>query len=171
MKLICAGREDFDMIFSEMERSFVLEERRDRDDAEKVLECAEYTVYHAQKNGVNVGFVTVWELSGFAFIEHFVTYENHRNKGYGSKVLNCLKEKYGALVLEAEPPIESIQKRRIAFYERNGFVCNPQKYIQPAYRAGGRGVELVLMSYPEKLGDFENTIQKIYSNAYFGGKK
>lgn len=171
MKLIKARREDFDIIYAEMEKNFIPEERRDKEDAARVLDCTEYAIYHAQKDGVNVGFVTVWELSGFAFIEHFVTYENHRNKGYGSKVLGCLKEKYGALVLEAEPPIEDIQKRRIAFYERNGFVQNPQKYIQPAYRAGGRGVELVLMSYPKKLGDFENTVQKIYSNAYFGGKK
>jgi ribosomal protein S18 acetylase RimI-like enzyme len=171
VRLIKISEQEFCSVYSEMEKNFIADERRDFEAAKSILENKEYKIYHTVEEGERVGFVTVWELSGFAFIEHFVTYENHRNKGYGSKVLGCLKEKYGALVLEAEPPIEDIQKRRIAFYERNGFVQNPQKYIQPAYRAGGRGVELVLMSYPEKLGDFENTVQKIYSNVYFGGKK
>ena len=171
MRLIRARREDFDLIYAEMEKSFVKEERRDKEDALEALKNDKYSVYLAQKNGMNVGFVTVWELSGFAFIEHLATCEAHRNKGYGSEVLSLLKKKYSDLVLEAEPPIESIQKRRIAFYERNGFVRNPQKYIQPAYRAGGQGVELVLMSCPKMLDNFENTVREIYYNVYDNGGK
>ena len=171
MKLIMARHEEFDLIYAEMEKSFIHEERRDKEDAARVLDCAEYTIYHTQKDGVNVGFVTAWELEGFTFIEHFVTYEAHRNRGYGTEVLSALKEKYKRLVLEAEPPIEDIQKRRIAFYGRNGFQANPQKYIQPSYRPGGQGVELVLMSFPKMLGDFENTVREIYANVYGIGEK
>lgn len=166
MKLIKARYEDFDPIYTEMEKNFILEERRDKNDAEKLFDKAEYVIYHTKKDGKYIGFVTVWELSDFAFIEHFVTYEKYRSKGYGSEVLAKLKEKYGVLVLEAEPPQNDMQKRRIAFYERNGFCQNPQRYIQPSYRKDGRGVELVLMSFPSKLSDFENTVHQIYSSVY-----
>lgn len=166
MRLIKAQRKDFELIYTEMEKNFISDERRDKKDAEKLLDKSEYIIYHTEKDGENIGFVTVWELPDFAFIEHFVTFEAYRNKGCGGEVLAMLKEKYGALVLEAEPPQSEMQKRRIAFYERNGFCQNPQSYIQPPYRKGGRGVELVLMSFPSKLSDFENTVQKIYSTVY-----
>ncbi len=100
-----------------------------------------------------------------------MTYEKYRNRGYGSEVLSALKEKYDRLVLETEPPKTEIQKRRIAFYERNGFVQNPQKYIQPAYRENGSGVELVLMSLPQKLDNYDKTVCEIYKDVYSNGGK
>ena len=69
-------------------------------------------------------------------------------------------------MLEAEPPEEGMRARRVDFYERNGFVRNPQKYIQPAYREGGDEVELVLMSYPDTLGEFERAVEEIYKKVY-----
>jgi ribosomal protein S18 acetylase RimI-like enzyme len=171
MRLVKARREDFDTIYAEMEKNFILDERRDKEDAEKLFDKSEYVIYRAEKGGENVGFVSVWDLGDFAFIEHFVTYEANRNKGYGSEVLKKLKENYKTLVLEAEPPKADMQKRRIAFYERNGFCQNPQKYIQPSYRRNGHGIELVLMSFPSKLCNFESAVQKIYSIAYETGEE
>ena len=157
---------EFDGIFAEMEKNFIPDERRDRDAAKKLLDKSEYKIYHTVEEGERVGFITVWELSDFTFIEHFVTYETYRNKGYGAKVLSALKEKYERLLLEAEPPVSEMQKRRVAFYERNGFVQNPQKYMQPAYRSDGAEVELVLMSYPCKLECYADTVREIYGKVY-----
>lgn len=166
MKLQRAENEDFDLIYDELEKSFIPEERRDRADARKLMEAGEYTVYHVLDADSRVGFITVWELDGFAFVEHFVTYEKFRNLGYGSRALTLLKEMYENIVLEAEPPTEGIPARRVAFYERCGFCRNEQYYIQPPYRQGEDGVELMLMSCPSVLDDFNRTAREIYSKVY-----
>ncbi len=36
------------------------------------------------------------------------------------------------VILEVELPTGELEARRIAFYERNGFVMNPFEYMQPA---------------------------------------
>lgn len=166
MEIIKAKVEDFDLIYSEMEKNFVREEIRDRKAARAVMEDEKYVIYHVAKDGTRVGFMTVWELSGFAFLEHFVTYEKFRNKGYGHGALTLLKEKYKKIILEAEPPRSDIQKRRISFYERNGFTKNDFPYIQPPYREDDEGVPLVIMSYPSKLSDFDAHVTEIYGRVY-----
>ena len=125
-----------------------------------------YTVFHILDVDSRVGFVTVWELDGVAFVEHFVVYEAFRNRGYGSKTLELLKERYDNIVLEAEPPTEGMAARRVAFYERCGFYRNDQYYIQPPFRKNENGIQLVLMSYPSILYDFHSTAREIYSKVY-----
>ena len=166
MEIIKAKVEDFDLIYSEMEKNFVREEIRDRKAARAVMEDEKYVIYHVAKDGTRVGFMTVWELSDFAFLEHFVTYEKFRNKGYGHEALTLLKEKYKKIILESEPPCNDIQKRRISFYERNGFTKNDFPYIQPPYREDDEGVPLLIMSYPSKLSDFDAHVTEIYGRVY-----
>ena len=166
MKLIKATDVDFDLIYSEMEKNFVREEIRDYCSAKKITTEEGYSIYHVADGDTRVGFMTVWELSGFLFLEHFVTYEPFRNKGYGAAALNLLKEKSPLIILEAEPPREVIQRRRIGFYKRNGFSENDFTYIQPPYRKGDTGVELILMSYPEKLKNAKAYVKEIYQTVY-----
>ena len=166
MELRKIENEDFDLIYSEMEKSFIYEEYRDRIPARKLLDKAEYLVYHITEKGETVGFIAVWTLADFVFIEHFVIYEKYRNLGYGGVALSLIKEKYGKAVLEAEPPTGGIMARRVAFYERNGFRQNPQKYMQPALRKDGDEVELVIMSYPDVLNDFEQVVLEIKELVY-----
>ena len=169
MELKRIENEDFDLIYSEMEKNFIYEEYRDRISARKLLDKAEYLVYHITEKGENVGFIAVWTLADFVFIEHFVIYEKYRNLGYGGMALSLIKEKYGKAVLEAEPPTGGIRARRVAFYERNGFRQNPQKYMQPALREDCDGVELVIMSYPDVLCDFDAAVKEIYEKVYNRG--
>ena len=157
---------DFDTIFDELEKSFIPEERRERDEARRLMAEGAYTAYHIIDGDIRVGVITVWELEGFAYVEHFFTYSEFRNKGYGSEALSRIKEKYETVVLEAEPPRDELTKRRVSFYERNGFCRNEQYYFQPAYRKGGNGVELVLMSRPELLHDFDRAAAEIYRRVY-----
>lgn len=169
MELQIAATEDFDSVYDALEASFIPEERRDREDAHRLMLAGKYTVFHVLDGDCRVGFLTVWELDGFAFVEHFVTYEKYRNCGYGSAALGLLKGRYDSIVLEAEPPTEGMPARRIAFYERNGFCRNKSFYLQPPYRATEAGVELVLMSYPTALDDFHGVAGEIYGKVY--GKK
>ena len=166
MWLTKASKADFEVIYPAMQNSFIPDEIREKDAALTVLDEEDYTVYKIYENAEWVGFITLWELSGFAFIEHFAVFSEYRNRGYGGRTVEMVKEKYESLVLEAEPPIEEIQKRRIGFYERCGFCQNDYEYMQPSYREGGAEVRLVLMSYPAPLSDCEATKREIYSRVY-----
>ena len=166
MELIKATKEDFKKIYDEMTHSFPKEEIRDFCDALTAFKDPDYTVFHTVKRGKKIGFITLWELDGFAFCEHFVTYEEYRSKGYGKEVLEKLKCLYPILVLECEPPVTDIAERRLRFYERCGFVRNKNEYIQPPYRSGDAGVPLIIMSYPLPLSDFDGAVKKIYLSVY-----
>lgn len=166
MELIKIDNSDFDFIYSALVKNFPEEERRDYKDAYSLLENPAYSLFHILSDGRLVGFISAWQLDKICFIEHFVIYESYRSHGFGAMALSLFKQKFDCIVLEAEPPVSDIQKRRIGFYERCGFVANSVSYLQPSYRADGHGVPLVLMSYPEPLSDTESAIKEIYKTVY-----
>ena len=157
---------EFEALYKELEKNFIAAERRDFADAKALLSHPQFAAYHTVENGVRIGFVTLWTLSGMTFAEHFVTYEPFRNKGYGARVLELLKKDFAPLVLEAEPPETELAARRLAFYRRNGFCENAIPYLQPAYRKGEKDVPLVLMSYPHTLQEPAQTVKEIYRVVY-----
>ena len=157
---------DFDAIYTEMEQNFVLEERRDKAHARAVLEDPNYTAFHLVKDGIRVGFVTIWQLEKMVFVEHLVVYAAHRNGGHGSVALRLLQQRFGALLLEVEHPDNEMAARRIGFYERNGFHKNKYPYVQPPYRKEGIGVPLILMSYPVPLSHPERVAKELQDRVY-----
>ncbi len=166
MQLINVQMSEFHEIYSEMEKNFVLEERRDFEPAYELLKRPEYHLYHIVCQEQKVGFMAIWSLDGFGFIEHFVIYGQYRNCGYGSEALACAREQFHRLVLEVEPPEDELRARRIAFYERNGFRQNDIPYVQPPFRSGESGVELILMSCPAVLRNYEDVVAQIYRRVY-----
>lgn len=167
MKIKTASISDFDFIFSEITKNFIPDEHRDYKEALALFKSEKYKILCFVRDGEDVGFITVWPLSEFIFAEHFVIYEQFRNKGYGAEALGALKAMFPKIVLEAEPPFAELQLRRLNFYKRNGFLENPEKYVQPAFRKGGNEVPLVIMSFPTTLSDFENTVSIIKKEVYF----
>ncbi len=166
MELLAMPREDFDKIYCEMEKNFDKAERRDYADALAVLDNPQYSILLICEGEETLGFITVWNLSDFIFAEHFVIFEKYRNSGFGAKALKSLCESYSRVVLEVEHPITDMQKRRLAFYKRAGFMQNEREYLQPSYRAGEAGIPLIIMSYPSLLSDFDSVIPKIYNIVY-----
>ena len=81
-------------------------------------------------------------------------------------MLALLRKKYEKIVLEVEPPYDEMKRRRIAFYERQGFCQNDYPYVQPPYREGETGVELILMSLPSPLSDCGECIKEMYEKVY-----
>ena len=166
MELRVMPRENFDAFYDALESAFDRSERREREDALRTIDFPEFSVLEIHVNGVISGYVSVWALDGFAFIEHFVILEEYRNRGYGAEVLLKLKERFPNIVLEAEPPTEELRRRRLAFYRRCGFFENDFPYLQPSYRKGEEGVPLVIMSWPDRLSEFDITVAKIYRTVY-----
>ena len=166
MKLIPIETEDFEAIYAEMERAFVLEERRDFAPARELLQNPLYTVYHLEADGLRIGFVCIWKLDGWAFIEHFVVYEAYRNRGFGAEVLRVIKREFPQLVLEVERPETEIAARRIGFYERCGFSQNPYPYRQPSYRGVGGELDMILMTYPAPCPNCKELVRLLYDCVY-----
>lgn len=76
-----------------------------------------------------LGYAMVWlpvDRKG-ALLEYFGVLRGKRNGGIGSRILDLLAQRYGQLFGEAEAPTSEdpaendLRRRRIGFYERNGF--------------------------------------------------
>lgn len=165
MELKKAERNDMPYIYSQMEKNFIHEEIRDYPDALKVFDNEKYAVYRVVESGEIVGFMCVWSLSEFSFLEHFVIYEQYRDRGYGGNAFDLLNKQRPFIVLECEPPESPVQKKRIEFYKRHGMVLNENDYYQPSYRKGGEGCSLKLMS-SKKLVQFDKIVKEIYREVY-----
>lgn len=95
-----------------------------------------------------VGLLTSWQFEGFRYVEHFAIDPSARNGGIGGAALrHFLTLQADPVVLEVELPEDDLTRRRIQFYERQGFQLDSQRYIQPPYRPGGASLELRLMCY------------------------
>lgn len=73
------------------------------------------------------GMAIVWDLDKFRYLEYFAMLPHFRCQGIGTEVLGELcRQSSQPIVAEVEPPESDIQRRRIAFYRRNGFHVHSQ---------------------------------------------
>ncbi|WP_028612839.1 GNAT family N-acetyltransferase [Paenibacillus harenae] len=81
----------------------------------------EHDYYHKEETDDYVMLYA--DFPDFIFIDYLLVTSNTRGKGFGTKILDKLKEQGKMILLEAEPalPKDSDSKRRLQFYERNGF--------------------------------------------------
>lgn len=120
-------------------------------------------------NGTFVGLITYWDFGNFFYIEHFAIVPEMRNHGYGRKVMEKVKALLRhPIVLEVECPTEEMSRRRIGFYERQGFQLWKSEYMQPPYRQGDGFLKLFIMAYGNihEDRDFENVKTTIHKEVY-----
>ncbi len=163
--------EAFPSVYEKMKAAFPLEERRDYIDQMECLKDERFNFFEITENNSAVGFIAIWNLDGFVFLEHLAIDEDKRSGGFGTKAVELLKATYNKpVILEAEAPVTEQQIKRIAFYDRLGFKVNDFDYEQPSYH-GGEGVPLKILSFPELLTkeEFENFIKKTRNSAYKSG--
>lgn len=161
--------ERIEKIYSSYEKTFPVDERRNRDQFTSLFSTKTVKVIAIVDNSEFCGYLFLWMLDKFTFLEHFEVFEEFRNKKLGSKILDKLKQDYSPIVLESEPSHESlIAERRIGFYERNGFAIIDPSYIQPSYEEGKNELPLFLMSTLPDL-DVKDAVQQIYSVVYKKG--
>ena len=153
------------------EHSFPEEERRPtRDWLAMPGRDAAFCLNVIEADGAAAGLLTVWQFREFAYVEHFAVSPEIRGGGLGARALQTLVESVQVpIVLEVEPKGSTpMADRRIAFYERQGFVLSPLSYMQPPYRPGGAAIALNLMS---TRGDWlrashEAVCKEIYRRVY-----
>lgn len=126
--------------------------------------------YLAEEDNEPVGFFTFWDFGAFCYGEHFAIAPNRRNGGYGQQTIRALLKLINRpMVLEVELPKEEMSRRRIGFYERQGFTLwEKVPYMQPPYREGGHSIPMYLMATDglNPKEDFEHVKQCIYKEVY-----
>jgi len=154
---------------STYESLFPPDERREWDELLD-LQCNThfklFEIYHQEKF---IGFISVWDLTEFRFIEHFGICTSEQGKGYGTQVLNqILSMNSKPIVLEVEEPLTETARKRISFYKRFNFSVNTGSYFQPPYSKEKQSVKMLLMSYPIKIetSDLERIKAQIHVQVY-----
>ena len=155
---------NFPEIYRIMQASFSDDEYRPYDEQLALFEEPEYRIYY-----MPAGFLAVWEFESFIYIEHFAVDPALRNSGTGSAMLQELVKQYQKpICLEVELPEDELTRRRIGFYERNGFVFNEYPYIQPPISEGKSPVPLRIMTYGSAITQdtFEEMKRVLYQRVY-----
>jgi len=134
--------------------SFPLNERRTSEQQTVVFNKPGYRV-DLYLSGFDVmGFIASWEATEFVFIEHFAVSSEFRGKGIGSSILSpFILSKTKPVILEIDPPVDELTRRRLRFYSALGFLINDYPHIQPSYRSGELPLLLTLLSWPDLISE------------------
>lgn len=164
---------EFETIWDIYCKSFPIDEQRTLEQQMEIMKDNKYSVNPFYDDDDIVGFYTAWDLSEFIYIDHLAIDSSHRGMGYGSKLLQQIKDKYkyNNIVLEVEEPNTQQAIKRIEFYTRKGFNLNDYEYCQPAYDDNKQSVPLLIMSYPMSISEeeFSDVRDKLYCQVYGTG--
>ncbi|MDE5544014.1 MAG: GNAT family N-acetyltransferase, partial [Bacteroidales bacterium] len=162
------------------------ERRDDAQQREYTDHKKEFSAYALIDGNEPIGLITCWHFCGdnmsakeqsaertlpeFVYVEHLAVAPSKRNGGYGAEILRSLKERHKEIiVLEVELPQDEMSRRRIAFYERNGFELCRLPYRQPPYRPGDTSLPMHLMFHgTDSLASIFNTIRNTIHHHVYG---
>lgn len=121
-------------------------ERRSEVQFQDLFSKENVKVYSVLDDLKTVGYIIIWELSDGVFVEHFEIFSEFRSMKYGTEIISKLFRDYSNIILEAEPEnLNEDSKRRIAFYQKNGFAVIDANYMQPSYGDGKQSLNLWLL--------------------------
>lgn len=110
------------------EQAFPLEERRPLSVLWLLRKIGRIDVLALKAQERFIGLIVIAKDKDFVFIDYLAISPAERGQGYGSMVLEKIKERYPdkTIFLEVESPIISEENyrqriKRIKFYQRNGF--------------------------------------------------
>ncbi|MFR9166980.1 MAG: GNAT family N-acetyltransferase [Dysgonomonas sp.] len=162
--------QDFGFIKQVYAESFPIEEQRPIERFINLIETEDnFYTFLLEENSVKIGFLTFWQFDDFIFAEHFAIDSGARNGGYGKKTIESFFGKTSLpIVLEVELPTTDIAKRRIQFYERQGFKgWHNMPYQQPPYTSQYKPIPMMLMTYRDiDLERNFKTIEKAIHETY-----
>ncbi len=159
--------EYFEFAKNLFENAFPVEERPDFE----ILQERNPNLFHFHiitYHGKPIGILSYWDFEDFIYIEHFAISDIVRNQGLGKEILTqFLTSHLKQIVMEVEPPIQEMARRRIGFYKRLGFLDNEFEYQQPPYRGNLEFLSMKILSrQPLTKQDFEHVKHMIYTNVY-----
>lgn len=161
-------KEETSFVLDLINRSFISDERRSKEDQLKLMNREDIHLYILEDNEPQ-GFITIFESEEFVLIDHLAIDPRFRGQGQGNFILKALKKYYDKpILLEVEPPSDELTRRRIAFYKRNGYVLNPYDYELPPLSEGKEPVHLMIMSEGHLLSreDFNRYVGILNQDLY-----
>lgn len=130
MELKLLNKEELTEIYNgEMVADFPKSELKPLRAMLRLMDMGRYEPLLVTEKGEALGYALVWlprNREG-GLLEYFGVLRGKRSGGLGSRILSLLAERYGQLFGEAEAPDSDdpaendLRRRRIGFYERNGF--------------------------------------------------
>lgn len=173
MEYFTATEADFEQIFKIMDESFPDNEMRTKEKLYQLIttndRCNIICFGGCDDDSGISGFLVVWELDEFVFIENFATTQAMRGQGLGGALLDFIVANYKKdIVLEVELPVNDITSRRIGFYQRHDFILSDFDYLMPPLREGDDFLPLKIMSYKKTFTkeSFEAYKEQIYNIVY-----
>lgn len=173
----------FESFFKIYQQSIEPREQKSREQIEKLVLRADYTVTLLMKDDVVLGFSMVF-LSApckIGLLEYMAVVENHRSQGLGGLLLkntfSKLKEagdfRFGVIEVDSpESKVVDLKHRRIEFYRRHGCsLIDELDYILPLPGIGAPP-KMNLMIYPLDANDVISRkmlgrwLKEIYQNVY-----
>lgn len=133
------------------EKSFPDCERWRAEDYDRAFGDSHFEADGIWRGGEFIGILFNWHAGSYRYLEHLAISPALRGQNMGSQALAAFCQKVGRVILEIDPPVDDISRRRRHFYERLGFVVNPYDYIHPSFRKPFTPHKLVLMSYPSAI--------------------
>jgi hypothetical protein len=151
-------------IYNSYSTTFPEDERRDWIPFINLFSHPNVKVISVLHESQNIGYLIIWELSHFVFVEHFEVFAEFRSQKLGSYITGYLFENYPRIILEIEPDhLGDDAKRRYAFYQKNNFRLIDEMYVQPSYGEGKNSLKLWLLANysPENVKEIKEEIYDI----------
>lgn len=151
-------------IYNSYSDTFPEDERRDRDKFMNLFTNPKVKIISVLHESENVGYLIIWELSHYVFVEHFEVFPHYRNRKLGSDITAHLLRSYPKIVLEIEPDhLGEEARKRYSFYLKNGFTLIDEMYVQPSYGHGKKTLDLWLLANysPENLKEIKEEIYDV----------
>ena len=129
-------RAELRALYPTMRKDFPPAELKPLSKLEKLMRQGCYHGWFLMEGEARRGYAMVQVTPGcpYVLLDYLAMFAGRRGGGYGSKTLELLKEKYPAGILaEAEDELpgpheaeeNAVRRRRIAFYQKNGFIPCP----------------------------------------------
>ena len=133
--------------------SFPLYEKRTYQGRCAILSDRNFHSLYFSDNGDFIGFINCWSINNTFYIEHIAIEPGVRGQGYGQKILTLFCQQYKKVILEIDPLIDDISRRRLRFYQHCHFKVNDYLHSHPSYHSDYEPHKLMLLSYPQLISE------------------
>ena len=108
-------------------------QRREHADKAATFRQPAYCLDAWSADGEFAAFMSWWNFPDMRYVEHLAVDQAKRSLGIGQKMLEAwLPMAETPAVLEIDPVVDELTSRRLAFYQRVGFVENNIKHTVPS---------------------------------------
>ena len=151
MELIEINQEHFNEIYTDMVLQFPPEELKSKETFCKLLKDPRYKVLGVYDKKLFAGYTIIFEGGNFILVDYVAILKNAQSKGYGSKILKLLPEKFkdkSGVFFEVEKISDTNPQtaKRAKFYTTNGAKKLDINYIYPN-NSGGLPMDLYYLSF------------------------